>query len=163
MLDISKDLTIIKNVNLIRLAKDLLLCTIMLWLWAKSAKASFTSSLLQRSLAKTKRMNDTPWPYCHWAAQGLAARLGRSSSETQSHFICVVKHIAGKRWAKNAKSNLSGFCISIIEEMVSADLSFIIPTTSNLKNVKEAISAIHKSIDDPEHLRLYEKETLFVI
>jgi len=55
------------------------------------------------------------------------------------------------------------FSTDNIEEMVSADLSFIIPPTSNLKNVKEAISAIHKRIDDPEHLRLYEKEPLFVM
>jgi transposase len=32
-----------------------------------------------------------------------------------------------------------------------------------LKNVKEAISAIHSSIDDPENLELYEKEPLFVM
>ena len=55
------------------------------------------------------------------------------------------------------------FSTDNIEEMVSADLSFIIPPTSNLKNVKEAISAIHSSIDDPEHLTLYEKEPLFVM
>lgn len=55
------------------------------------------------------------------------------------------------------------FSTDNIEEMVSADLSFIIPPTSSLKNVKEAISAIHKRIDDPDHLRLYEKEPLFVM
>jgi transposase len=55
------------------------------------------------------------------------------------------------------------FSTDNIEEMVSADLSFIIPPTSTLKNVKEAISAIHSSIDDPEHLKLYEKEPLFVM
>ena len=55
------------------------------------------------------------------------------------------------------------FSTDNIEAMVSADLSFIIPPTSNLKNVKEAISAIHSSIDDPENLTLYEKEPLFVM
>jgi len=55
------------------------------------------------------------------------------------------------------------FSTANIEEMVSADLSFIIPPTSTLKNVKEAISSIHSSIDDPEHLKLYEKEPLFVM
>jgi transposase len=55
------------------------------------------------------------------------------------------------------------FSTDNIEEMVSADLSFVIPPTSILKNVKEAISAIHSSIDDPEHLKLYEKEPLFVM
>jgi transposase len=55
------------------------------------------------------------------------------------------------------------FSTDNIEEMVSADLSFIIPPTSTLKKVKEAISAIHSSIDNPEHLKLYEKEPLFVM
>jgi transposase len=55
------------------------------------------------------------------------------------------------------------FSTANIHEMVSADLSFIIPPTSTLKNVKEAISAIHSSIDDPENLELYEKEPLFVM
>ncbi len=55
------------------------------------------------------------------------------------------------------------FSTDNIDELVSADLSFIIPPTSTLKNVKEAISAIHSSIDDPSHLRLYEKEPLFVM
>ena len=55
------------------------------------------------------------------------------------------------------------FSTDNIDEMVSADLSFIIPPTSTLKNVKEAISAIHSRIDDPENLKLYEKEPLFVM
>ena len=55
------------------------------------------------------------------------------------------------------------FSTDNIDEMVSEDLSFIIPPTSTLKNVKEAISSIHSSIDDPEHLELYEKEPLFVM
>jgi transposase len=55
------------------------------------------------------------------------------------------------------------FSTANIHEMVSADLSFIIPPTSTLKNVKEAISAIHSNIDDPENLELYEKEPLFVM
>ena len=55
------------------------------------------------------------------------------------------------------------FSTANIEEMISADLSFIIPPTSTLKNVKETISTIQSSIDDPEHLKLYEKELLFVM
>lgn len=55
------------------------------------------------------------------------------------------------------------FSTDNIEEMIAEDLSFIIPPTSNLKNVKEAISAIHNRIDDPEHLKLHEKEPLFVM
>jgi transposase len=55
------------------------------------------------------------------------------------------------------------FSTDNIDQMISADLSFIIPPTSTLKNVKEAISAIHSRIDDPDNLRLYEKEPLFVM
>ena len=55
------------------------------------------------------------------------------------------------------------FSIGNIDEMVSGDLSFIIPPTSTMKNVKEAISAIHSQIDDPDYLNLYEKEPLFVM
>jgi len=55
------------------------------------------------------------------------------------------------------------FSTDNIDEMVSADLSFIIPPTSSLKTVKEAISNIHQTIDDPENLTLYEKEPLFVM
>jgi transposase len=55
------------------------------------------------------------------------------------------------------------FSTENINDLVSADLSFIIPPLSILKKVKEAISAIHSSIDDPEHLKLYEKEPLFVM
>ena len=49
------------------------------------------------------------------------------------------------------------FSTANIEEMVSADLSFIIPPASNLNSVKEAISAIHP------YLKLYQKEPLFVM
>jgi transposase len=55
------------------------------------------------------------------------------------------------------------FSIGNIDEMVSGDLSFIIPPTSTMKNVKESISAIHSQIDDPDYLNLYEKEPLFVM
>lgn len=55
------------------------------------------------------------------------------------------------------------FSTDNINELISSDLSFIIPPTSNLKKVKEAISAIHSRIDDPDYLKLYEKEPLFVM
>jgi transposase len=55
------------------------------------------------------------------------------------------------------------FSTDNIDQMISADISFIIPPTSTLKNVKEAISAIHSRIDDPDNLKLYEKEPLFVM
>ncbi len=55
------------------------------------------------------------------------------------------------------------FSTSNIEELISDDISFIIPPASTLKSVKEAISVIHNSIDDPQYLNLYQKEPLFVM
>jgi len=55
------------------------------------------------------------------------------------------------------------FSTSNIEELVSSNLSFIIPPANTLKSVKEAISAIHSSIDDPQYLKLHQKEPLFVM
>ncbi|MCX8207983.1 MAG: IS1634 family transposase [Methanothrix sp.] len=55
------------------------------------------------------------------------------------------------------------FSTDNIEEMISAKISFIIPPNGNLKSVKEAISAIHNKIGDPEHLKMYEKEPMFVM
>jgi transposase len=55
------------------------------------------------------------------------------------------------------------FSTNNILELVSSDLSFIIPPASTLKSVKEAISIIHNSIDDPQYLNIYQKEPLFVM
>jgi transposase len=55
------------------------------------------------------------------------------------------------------------FSTANIEELVSSKLSFIIPPASTLKSVKEAISAIHSTIDDPQYLKLHQKEPLFVM
>jgi transposase len=55
------------------------------------------------------------------------------------------------------------FSTANIEELVSSNLSFIIPPASTLKSVKESISAIHISIDDPQYLKLHQKEPLFVM
>lgn len=55
------------------------------------------------------------------------------------------------------------FSTANVEELVSSGLSFIIPPTSTLKKVKEAISSIHRSIDDPQYLKLHQKEPLFVM
>jgi transposase len=50
-----------------------------------------------------------------------------------------------------------------IEELISNKLSFIIAASNTLKSVKQAISTIHGIIDDPNYLRIYEKEPLFVM
>jgi transposase len=55
------------------------------------------------------------------------------------------------------------FSTANVEELVSNNLSFIIPPASTLKSVKESISAIHSSIDDPQYLKLHQKEPLFVM
>ena len=82
--------------------------------------------------------------------------------------VSTLKNTVKKMKAQGVKNytlimDRGFFSSDNIDEMISADLSFIIPPTSNLKNVKEAISTIHKIIDDPEHLELYEKEPLFVM
>ena len=55
------------------------------------------------------------------------------------------------------------FSTSNIEELTSNKLSFIISASNSLKSVKQAISTIHDTIDDPNHLQIYEKEPLFVM
>jgi transposase len=55
------------------------------------------------------------------------------------------------------------FSTANIEELMSSNLSFIIPPTSTLKSVREAISSIHSNIDDPQYLKLHQKEPLFVM
>ena len=55
------------------------------------------------------------------------------------------------------------FSTENIVELVSSDVSFIIPPASTLKNVKEAISSIHSRIEDPDYLKMYQKEPLFVM
>lgn len=55
------------------------------------------------------------------------------------------------------------FSTSNIEELMDSDLSFIIPPASTLKNVKEIISDIHSKIDDPDYLKMYQDEPLFVM
>ncbi|OPY53003.1 MAG: Transposase DDE domain protein [Methanosaeta sp. PtaU1.Bin112] len=55
------------------------------------------------------------------------------------------------------------FSTENIDEMVSADLPFIIPPTNSIKKFKEAISNINRTIDNPENLNIYEKEPLFVM
>ncbi|VVB64436.1 Uncharacterised protein [uncultured archaeon] len=54
-------------------------------------------------------------------------------------------------------------CISRGAPSEGRPLSFIIPPSSTLKSVKEAISAIHSTIDDPQYLKLHQKEPLFVM
>lgn len=49
-----------------------------------------------------------------------------------------------------------------LEEMVTSGLSFIIPPSTTMKTVKEAISIIHSSISNPNNLKIYHDEPLFV-
>ena len=55
------------------------------------------------------------------------------------------------------------FSTANIEELISSNLSFIIPPATTLKSVKEAVSSIHSNIDDPQYLKLHQKEPLFVM
>ena len=54
------------------------------------------------------------------------------------------------------------FSTDNIEELAFQYL-FIIPPTSTLKNVKEAVSAIHSRIDDPRHLKLSRRNGPFSV
>ncbi|RZN14363.1 MAG: hypothetical protein EF812_05620 [Methanosarcinales archaeon] len=55
------------------------------------------------------------------------------------------------------------FSTANMVEMVSSELSFIIPTSSTLKSVKEAMSEIHASIYNPNNLEIHQDEPLFVM
>lgn len=55
------------------------------------------------------------------------------------------------------------FSTANMEELIANDLSFIIPPSLTLKSMKQAISAIHANIDNPDYLRLYQKNPLFVM
>lgn len=55
------------------------------------------------------------------------------------------------------------FSTANIEELTPKKLSFIVSASQSLKTVKQAISTIHETIDDPSHLQTYEKEPLFVM
>ncbi len=54
------------------------------------------------------------------------------------------------------------FSTTNIEELVTSGLSFIIPPSTTMKTVKEAISIIHSSISNPNNLNIYHDEPLFV-
>ena len=49
-----------------------------------------------------------------------------------------------------------------LEEMLSSGLSFIMPPSNTMKTVKEAMSIIHSSISNPNNLKMYHDEPLFV-
>lgn len=50
-----------------------------------------------------------------------------------------------------------------LEEMMTSGLSFIMPPSTTLKTVKEAMSMIHSSISNPNNLEMYHNEPLFVM
>jgi len=49
-----------------------------------------------------------------------------------------------------------------LEELLSEELSFIIPATMALKEVKELMSTVQKSIEDPNNLKKFNKSPIFV-
>jgi len=50
-----------------------------------------------------------------------------------------------------------------VEDLMENDYSFIIPAPLSLKTAKQAISSIHAAIEDPNNLKLYQDEPLFVM
>ena len=49
-----------------------------------------------------------------------------------------------------------------LEELLSEKFSFIIPATMALKEVKESMSVVQKSIEDPDNLQKFNKSPIFV-
>ena len=50
-----------------------------------------------------------------------------------------------------------------VEDLVEQGYSFIIPAPLSLKTAKQAISSVHAAIEDPNNLKLYQDEPLFVM
>ena len=55
------------------------------------------------------------------------------------------------------------FSTANIDELATNELSFIIPVPMSLKVAKQMISEIHAHIDDPNLLKMYNKNPLFVM
>jgi len=49
-----------------------------------------------------------------------------------------------------------------LEELCRSDMSFIMPASFSLKQVKELISGIHREMEDPNLMQMYEGEPVFV-
>lgn len=54
------------------------------------------------------------------------------------------------------------FSTSNLDELINEEMPFIIGVPFTLKEVKKLISNVHKEIEDPELMRLYNKKPLFV-
>jgi len=54
------------------------------------------------------------------------------------------------------------FSTGNIDELMGSGLKFVVPATYQLKTVKQLASRLHRSINDPNNLHMYGKETLFV-
>jgi transposase len=50
-----------------------------------------------------------------------------------------------------------------VEDLVENNYSFIIPAPLSLKTAKQAMSSIHAAIEDPNNLKLYQDEPIFVM
>jgi len=50
-----------------------------------------------------------------------------------------------------------------VEDLVENNYSFIIPAPLSLKTAKQTISSIHAEIEDPNNLKLYQDEPIFVM
>jgi transposase len=53
------------------------------------------------------------------------------------------------------------FSTANIDELMKSGLRFVIPATLQLKTVKQLVSRVHRTINDPNNLHMYGKETLF--
>lgn len=55
------------------------------------------------------------------------------------------------------------FSTGNVEDLAENNYSFIIPAPLSLKTAKQAISSIHAEIEDPNNLKLYQDDPLFVM
>lgn len=53
------------------------------------------------------------------------------------------------------------FSTSNVDELMKSGLRFVVPAILQLKTVKQLVSKVHRTINDPCNLHLYGKETLF--
>lgn len=54
------------------------------------------------------------------------------------------------------------FSTSNIDELMKNQVKFVVPATYQLKPVKQLVSKAHKTINNPNNLHMYGKETMFV-
>jgi transposase len=82
--------------------------------------------------------------------------------------VSTVKNTIAKMQSQGIKDCTlvmdRGFFSTVnVEELVENDYSFIIPAPLSIKSVKQTVSSVHATIEDPNNLKLYQDEPIFVM